>query len=207
MGSGQAETFMPHRGTWKVPLRLPTTDTSPLGDFVHCNAALAAAPEAVGFGHAEACVLGGAATDPCAPHPPRRGFHFVAHQRDDSSFGQPELRFNRLKRRTVFPSHLHNAVNVGLAQYTIGFCHALKTNTGGAVFKTGDENEEKRRFAAKNLCRLWPPIHVAQKMGESMGRGKILQRPMPESKTLRRWRIVKTRATEGGNQSIRNSIF
>jgi hypothetical protein len=41
------------------------------------------------------------------------------------------------------------------------------------------QNAQKSRLAPKNLRHLRPPFLLAQKMGKSVGRGKVLQRPMP----------------------------
>jgi hypothetical protein len=35
-------------------------------------------------------------------------------------------------------------------------------------------------LAAKNLRRLWQAFCVAEEMGESVGRGQVLLRPLPE---------------------------
>jgi hypothetical protein len=54
--------------------------------------------------------------NPLSPHPKRGGFHMPAHQVNDSGLIQAKLGFNRLKCRTVFPSHFDNARDAGIAQ-------------------------------------------------------------------------------------------
>jgi hypothetical protein len=44
-----------------------------------------------------------------------------------------------------------------------------------------DEKHQKRTSAPKNMPHLPTPIFVAQKMGKSVGRCKILQRQMPNA--------------------------
>jgi len=36
------------------------------------------------------------------------------------------------------------------------------------------ENAKEIRLAHQDLCNLWTTFHLAKKMGESLGRGKIL---------------------------------
>jgi hypothetical protein len=45
------------------------------------------------------------------------------------------------------------------------------------IFKNG-ETSQKRRFAAESVCHLWAAFFVAEKMGESVGGGQVLQRPL-----------------------------
>ena len=53
--------------------------------------------------------------NPLSPHPKRGGLHMFAHQVNDSGLIQAELGLNRLKCRTVLPSHLDNARDGGIA--------------------------------------------------------------------------------------------
>ena len=32
------------------------------------------------------------------------------------------------------------------------------------------------------MCDLWPPIHLAEKVGAGVGRGEVLQRSLPDGK-------------------------
>jgi hypothetical protein len=40
------------------------------------------------------------------------------------------------------------------------------------------KNEQKTRFARKNMCNLRKAFHVAKKMGTRVGGGEVLQRPL-----------------------------
>jgi hypothetical protein len=55
-------------------------------------------------------------TDPLSPHLEGGRFHVLAHQVNNSGLIQAKLGLNCLKGRTVFPSHLDNARNGGVAQ-------------------------------------------------------------------------------------------
>lgn len=53
----------------------------------------------------------GPALHPCAPFLPIAQGHLLPHQFNDLTFGQSKLKFDGLKRRAVFPSHLNDSVN------------------------------------------------------------------------------------------------
>ena len=45
------------------------------------------------------------------PQSKRRGFHFFPHKHYYLIFGQTKLVFNRIKRSSIFPCHLYNAID------------------------------------------------------------------------------------------------
>jgi hypothetical protein len=42
------------------------------------------------------------------------------------------------------------------------------------------QDDPQSRPAHQDLRHLWPPIHMAQEMGKSLGRGALLLRPLPQ---------------------------
>lgn len=54
-------------------------------------------------------MLGTTTRDSHSPHFERRKSEVRAHQRDHRRFTEPELTFNRLKGRTIFPRHLDDS--------------------------------------------------------------------------------------------------
>ncbi|MEL6152280.1 MAG: hypothetical protein AAFR56_21795 [Chloroflexota bacterium] len=43
------------------------------------------------------------------------------------------------------------------------------------------ERHEEAASADENVCGVWTPVHMAQEMGEELGRREVLQRALPQT--------------------------
>jgi len=76
------------------------------------------------------------------PPPERRWFKLGTHQPDNTAFGQPELIFNRFKRRTVFPRHFNNTVRFRRSKRKV--CHSC-------FWKTSQQRKSHLQEMANDL--------------------------------------------------------
>jgi len=97
-----------------------TRELAALWNFIQSNVSLLVASVTAYFEVPQSLVLGTPTLHSSAPHAEWRGLHFSSHEFDHLRLRKPKLQRYCIKRRTILPSHFHDAVNGSLVQFWSG---------------------------------------------------------------------------------------